>query len=186
MPLRAGEGAGPYKKEIRYMSKKPQYDPEEIRYPEQKIVESPLVPEMEKSYIEYAMSVIVGRALPDVRDGLKPVHRRILYAMYEDGLTVDKPFKKSATCVGDVLGRYHPHGDASVYDALVRLWTATATSGPWMAIPRRPTGTRRPGCPGSPTRCCGILKRTLWTGTPTSTRPARSPVSCPPGFPICW
>ena len=103
------------------MSKKPQYDPEEIRYPEQKIVESPLVPEMEKSYIEYAMSVIVGRALPDVRDGLKPVHRRILYAMYEDGLTVDKPFKKSATCVGDVLGRYHPHGDDSVYDALVRL-----------------------------------------------------------------
>ena len=103
------------------MSKKPQYDPEEIRYPNQRIVESPLVPEMEKSYIEYAMSVIVGRALPDVRDGLKPVHRRILYAMYEDGLTSDKPFKKSATCVGDVLGRYHPHGDASVYDAMVRL-----------------------------------------------------------------
>ena len=103
------------------MSKKPQYDPEEIRYPDQHIVESPLVPEMEKSYIEYAMSVIVGRALPDVRDGLKPVHRRILYAMYEDNLTSDKPFKKSATCVGDVLGRYHPHGDASVYDALVRL-----------------------------------------------------------------
>ena len=103
------------------MSKKPQYDPEEIRYPDQHIVESPLVPEMERSYIEYAMSVIVGRALPDVRDGLKPVHRRILYAMYEDNLTSDKPFKKSATCVGDVLGRYHPHGDASVYDALVRL-----------------------------------------------------------------
>ena len=103
------------------MSKKPQYDPEEIRYPQQHIVESPLVPEMEKSYIEYAMSVIVGRALPDVRDGLKPVHRRILYAMYEDNLTSDRPFKKSATCVGDVLGRYHPHGDASVYDALVRL-----------------------------------------------------------------
>ena len=103
------------------MSKKPQYDPEEIRYPDQHIVESPLVPEMENSYIEYAMSVIVGRALPDVRDGLKPVHRRILYAMYEDNLTSDRPFKKSATCVGDVLGRYHPHGDASVYDALVRL-----------------------------------------------------------------
>ena len=103
------------------MSKKPQYDPEEIRYPNQHIVESPLVPEMENSYIEYAMSVIVGRALPDVRDGLKPVHRRILYAMYEDNLTSDRPFKKSATCVGDVLGRYHPHGDASVYDALVRL-----------------------------------------------------------------
>ena len=103
------------------MSKKPQYDPEEIRFPDQHIVERSLVPEMEKSYIEYAMSVIVGRALPDVRDGLKPVHRRILYAMYEDNLTSDRPFKKSATCVGDVLGRYHPHGDASVYDALVRL-----------------------------------------------------------------
>ena len=103
------------------MSKKPQYDPEEIRYPDQKIVTSSLVPEMENSYIEYAMSVIVGRALPDVRDGLKPVHRRILYAMYEDNLTSDKPFKKSATCVGDVLGHYHPHGDGSVYDAMVRL-----------------------------------------------------------------
>ena len=103
------------------MSKKPQYDPEEIRYPDQMIVTSPLTAEMEKSYIEYAMSVIVGRALPDVRDGLKPVHRRILYAMYEDNLTYDHPFKQSATCVGDVLGRYHPHGDASVYDALVRL-----------------------------------------------------------------
>ena len=103
------------------MSKKPQYDPEEIRFPDQHIVDSPLVPEMECSYIEYAMSVIKGRALPDVRDGLKPVHRRILYAMYEDNLTSDRPFKKSATCVGDVLGRYHPHGDGSVYDALVRL-----------------------------------------------------------------
>ena len=103
------------------MSKKPQYDPEEIRFPHQHIVETPLVPEMESSYIEYAMSVIVGRALPDVRDGLKPVHRRILYGMYEDGLTYDKAFRKCATAVGDVLGRYHPHGDASVYDALVRL-----------------------------------------------------------------
>ena len=97
------------------------YKPEDIAFPNQIIKESELVSEMEKSYIEYAMSVIVGRALPDVRDGLKPVHRRILYAMYEDGLTRDKPFKKSATCVGDVLGRYHPHGDSSVYDALVRL-----------------------------------------------------------------
>ena len=97
------------------------YKPEDILFPNQKIVQSELVHEMQSSYIEYAMSVIVGRALPDVRDGLKPVHRRILYAMYEDGLTSDKPFKKSATCVGDVLGRYHPHGDASVYDALVRL-----------------------------------------------------------------
>jgi len=97
------------------------YKPEDIAFPDQIITESELVGEMEKSYIEYAMSVIVGRALPDVRDGLKPVHRRILYTMYEGGLTSDKPFKKSATCVGDVLGHYHPHGDQSVYDALVRL-----------------------------------------------------------------
>ena len=97
------------------------YKPEDICFPDQTITSSNLVEEMEKSYIEYAMSVIVGRALPDVRDGLKPVHRRILYTMYESGLTSDKPFKKSATCVGDVLGKYHPHGDASVYDAMVRL-----------------------------------------------------------------
>jgi len=97
------------------------YKPEDIAFPNQIITESELVNEMQKSYIDYAMSVIVGRALPDVRDGLKPVHRRILYTLYEDGLTADKPFKKSATCVGDVLGRYHPHGDASVYDAMVRL-----------------------------------------------------------------
>ena len=97
------------------------YKREDILYPDQKIIQSELVHEMQTSYIEYAMSVIVGRALPDVRDGLKPVHRRILYAMYEDNLTSDKPFKKSATCVGDVLGRYHPHGDASVYNAMVRL-----------------------------------------------------------------
>ena len=103
------------------MAHKKDYKPEDILFPEQTIVESELVHEMKSSYIDYAMSVIVGRALPDVRDGLKPVHRRILYAMYEDNLTADKPFKKSATCVGDVLGRYHPHGDASVYDALVRL-----------------------------------------------------------------
>jgi len=97
------------------------YKPEDIRFPDQVITESNLVDEMEKSYIEYAMSVIVGRALPDVRDGLKPVHRRILYTMYEDGLTSDKKYKKSATTVGAVLGSYHPHGDASVYDAMVRL-----------------------------------------------------------------
>ena len=103
------------------MAHKKDYKPEDIMFPEQRIVQSELVHEMKSSYIDYAMSVIVGRALPDVRDGLKPVHRRILYAMYEDGLTSDKPFKKSATCVGDVLGRYHPHGDVSVYDAMVRL-----------------------------------------------------------------
>ncbi len=97
------------------------YKPEDIRFPDQVITESNLVEEMEKSYIEYAMSVIVGRALPDVRDGLKPVHRRILYTMFEDGLTPDKKHKKSATTVGSVLGSYHPHGDSSVYDAMVRL-----------------------------------------------------------------
>ena len=97
------------------------YKPEDILFPDQVITESNLVDEMERSYIEYAMSVIVGRALPDVRDGLKPVHRRILYTMYEDGLTHDKKYKKSATTVGAVLGSYHPHGDASVYDAMVRL-----------------------------------------------------------------
>ena len=103
------------------MAKNKDYRPEDIAFPDQVIVESELVKEMKDSYIDYAVSVIVGRALPDVRDGLKPVHRRILYSMYESGLTWDKPFKKSATCVGDVLGKYHPHGAASVYDALVRL-----------------------------------------------------------------
>ena len=103
------------------MAHKRDYKPEDIAFPNQVITESELVGEMQTSYIDYAMSVIVGRALPDVRDGLKPVHRRILYTMYEGNLTSDKPFKKSATCVGDVLGHYHPHGDASVYDAMVRL-----------------------------------------------------------------
>ena len=97
------------------------YKPEDIMFPDQKIVASEIVSEMKDSYMSYAMSVIVGRALPDVRDGLKPVHRRILYTMYEGGLTSDKAFKKCATAVGDVLGHYHPHGDGSVYDALVRL-----------------------------------------------------------------
>lgn len=92
-----------------------------ISFENQKIVQVDLEREMKKSYIDYAMSVIVGRALPDARDGFKPVHRRILYAMYEDHLTSDRPYRKSATTVGNVLGRYHPHGDASVYDALVRM-----------------------------------------------------------------
>ena len=178
------------------MSKKPQYDPEEIRYPEQKIVESPLVPEMEKSYIEYAMSVIVGRALPDVRDGLKPVHRRILYAMYEDGLTVDKPFKKSATCVGDVLGRYHPHGDASVYDALVRLaqdfsmrYPLVDGHGNFGSVDGDPPAAYR-YTEARMSRLSDEMLRDIEKDTvdwdPTSTRPAGSPVSCPPGFPTCW
>ena len=172
------------------MSKKPQYDPEEIRFPDQHIVERSLVPEMEKSYIEYAMSVIVGRALPDVRDGLKPVHRRILYAMYEDNLTSDRPFKKSATCVGDVLGRYHPHGDASVYDALVRL--AQDFSMRYMLVDGHGNFGSVDGDPPAayrykfPMKCCGISGRTPWTGTPTLTRAARNPVCCPAASPICW
>ena len=94
---------------------------EEENFQDGKIINREIVDEMKTAYIDYAMSVIVQRALPDVRDGLKPVHRRILYTMYEDGLTTDKPYRKSATTVGDVLGRYHPHGDSSVYDAMVRL-----------------------------------------------------------------
>ena len=93
----------------------------DISFPEQKIVTAPLEEEMEKSFLTYAMSVIIDRALPDVRDGLKPIHRRILYTMHESNLTSDKPFRKSATAVGDIMGRYHPHGDASIYDALVRM-----------------------------------------------------------------
>ena len=84
------------------------------------IIPTALHQEMERSYLEYAMSVIVGRALPDVRDGLKPVHRRILYAMYELGLTPDRPYRKCARVVGDVLGKYHPHGDQAVYDAIFK------------------------------------------------------------------
>jgi DNA gyrase subunit A len=109
--------------------------------------------EMRQSYLDYAMSVIVGRALPDVRDGLKPVHRRVLHAMRELGNDHTKPYKKSARVVGDVIGKYHPHGDASVYDALVRLAqdfamryrssTARATSARSTATPRRPCATRR-------------------------------------------
>ena len=93
----------------------------ELQEPHNKLIDVDIVKEMRKSFLDYSMSVIVARALPDVRDGLKPVHRRILYTMYENSLTPDKPYRKCADTVGSVLGRYHPHGDASVYDALVRL-----------------------------------------------------------------
>ena len=92
-----------------------------IEFPEQKITPIDMDKEVRKSFLEYSMSVIISRALPDVRDGMKPGQRRILYAMYEDNLTYDKPFRKSATTVGDVLGRYHPHGDAAVYGSMVRM-----------------------------------------------------------------
>ena len=152
------------------MAHKRDYKPEDIAFPEQHIVSSELVSEMEKSYIEYAMSVIVGRALPDVRDGLKPVHRRILYAMYEDGLTRDKPYRKCATAVGDVLGRYHPHGDASVYDALVRMAQDFSLRYPLIdghgnfgdvdGNPRRPTVTPRRVSPAWRTKCSATSTRT--------------------------
>lgn len=96
-------------------------DNKDIRYDNQKIIDVEISSEIRKAFLDYSMSVIVQRALPDVRDGLKPVHRRILYAMYENNLYPDKPYRKCATTVGDVLGHYHPHGDASVYDAMVRL-----------------------------------------------------------------
>lgn len=127
--------------------------------------------EIKTAYIDYAMSVIVGRALPDVRDGLKPVHRRILYAMYEDKLTYDRPFRKSATTVGNVLGRYHPHGDAAVYDTMVRLAQPFSLRYPLVeghgnfgnigrAIPPPPIVIQKQECPGLPTRCSSISKRT--------------------------
>ena len=143
------------------------------------------------------MSVIVGRALPDVRDGLKPVHRRILYAMYEE-----RPDPRQALQeVGHLRGRRAgqvppprrrqrlrrpgPPGPGLLH-ALSRWWTATATSAPSTAIPRRPTVTPRPAWPSWPTRCCGTSRRTPWTGTPTLTRPGRSPRCFPPGSPTCW
>ncbi|MFN3821678.1 MAG: DNA gyrase subunit A, partial [bacterium] len=89
--------------------------------PSERIIQRPIEDEMRDSYLDYSMSVIVQRALPDIRDGLKPVHRRILYGMNELGLGSDKPYKKSARIVGDVMGKYHPHGDAAIYDALVRM-----------------------------------------------------------------
>ena len=169
-------------------SKNKDYKPEDIAFPEQHIVQSELVGEMTTSYIEYAMSVIIGRALPDVRDGLKPVHRRILYAMYEDNLTHDKPFRKCATAVGDVLGRYHPHGDASVYDALVRLAQDFSMRYPLIdghgnfgsvdGDPRPHIVTPRRAWRACPTRCCAISRKTRSIGTRTSTKRARSRACC--------
>ena len=156
------------------------YKPEDILYPDQTIVSSELVHEMKKSYIEYAMSVIVGRALPDVRDGLKPVHRRILYAMYEDNLTSDKPYRKCATAVGDVLGRYHPHGDASVYDALVRL--AQDFSMRYMLVDGHGNFGSVDGDPPAAYR----YTEARMSKIPTLTRPARSLGFCPAASPICW
>ena len=129
----------------------------------QKITPIEIGREMQDSFLQYAMSVIVARALPDVRDGLKPVHRRILYTMFEKGLTPDKAYHKCADTVGAVLGSYHPHGDASVYDALVRLaqnfsmrycwWTVRVTSVRWTATRLLLTDTLRRECPRLRWRC---------------------------------
>ena len=165
-------------------------------FPNQAIITTELVGEMKQSYMEYAMSVIVGRALPDVRDGLKPVHRRILYAMYEDNLTADRPFRKSATCVGDVLGRYHPHGDQSVYDALVRL--AQDFSMRYMLVDGHGNFGSVDGDPPAAYRYTEArlakisnemlrdMKKIRWTGIPTLTKPGKNPGCCPAGFPTCW
>ena len=167
-------------------------------YEQQKIMQVDLEREMKKSYIDYAMSVIVGRALPDVRDGLKPVHRRILYAMYEDGLTSDKPYRKSATTVGNVLGRYHPHGDASVYDALVRMAqavlaalsadrTATATSVPMDGDPPaayRYTEARMAKLANY--MLADIKKDTVDFQPNFDEERCRSRWYCPPASPTCW
>ena len=176
------------------MANKEDYQSRDITFPDQKIVEINLEHEMENAYIEYAMSVIVGRALPDVRDGLKPVHRRILYSMYESGLTSDKPFKKSATCVGDVLGKYHPHGDASVYDAMVRLaqdfsmrYPLVDGHGNFGSVDGDPPAAYR-YTEARMSKMCNEMLRDIDkdTVTPTSTRAGRSPGSCPAASPTCW
>ncbi|MFL5120142.1 MAG: DNA gyrase subunit A, partial [Microvirga sp.] len=101
--------------------KDPRSGPPDLPPPASDVKPVQITDEMRRSYLDYAMSVIVSRALPDARDGLKPVHRRILYTMFENGFTPDKPYKKSARVVGDVMGKYHPHGNLAIYDALVRM-----------------------------------------------------------------
>jgi hypothetical protein len=152
--------------------------------------------EMREAFLDYSMSVIVQRALPDVRDGLKPVHRRILHAMNELGLAPDRAHKKSATVVGEVLGKYHPHGDSAVYDTMVRMvqdfslrypwWTGRGTSAPSTATPPRPTATPRPAWPRWPPSSWRIWTGRRWTGPPTSTTGSWSPRSSPPASPTSW
>ena len=153
--------------------------------------------EMKRSYLDYAMSVIVSRALPDVRDGLKPVHRRILYAMYENGFTPDKPYKKSARIVGDVMGKYHPHGDQAIYDALVRMAQDFSMrlplidgQGNFGSVDGDPAGGRcatpKRGWPSRRWRCSTTSTRTPSISRPTTTAKSASRRSCRRGSPICW
>ena len=161
-----------------------------------KLIPVNLEAEMKKSFISYAMAVIIDRALPDVRDGLKPVHRRILYDMAELGMTPDKPYRKSARLVGDVLGKFHPHGDSSVYDAMVRLaqpfnirYTLVDGQGNYGSVDgdgaaaMRYTEARMSKL--TPI-CWRASKRTRLTSIPTLTKPSCSRLSCPPASPTCW
>lgn len=167
-----------------------------IEWKEGKIINTPLEGQMKNSYIDYAMSVIVTRALPDVRDGLKPVHRRILYAMSEAGMLPNKPYKKSARIVGDVLGKFHPHGDFAVYESAVRMAQDFSTRYPLVdghgnfgsvdgdsPAAMRYTEMRMSK---SPWKCSGILTRTLWTSCPTTTAPCRNRWCFLPVSPTFW
>ena len=161
-----------------------------------KIEEVDLKKKMEDSYIDYAMSVIAARALPDVRDGLKPVQRRVLYSMIELNNGPDKPHRKCARIVGDTMGKYHPHGDSSIYGALVNMaqeWNTRYPlvdghgnfgsedgDGPAACV------IRKPAYPRFPWRCWQTSIRIPWTFLPTSTTRKKSPPSCPPVFPAFW
>ena len=162
-----------------------------------KVIERDVKQEIETAFLDYSMSVIVSRALPDVRDGLKPVHRRILYTMHERGNDPQHPYRKSADTVGAVLGSYHPHGDASVYDAMVRLaqdfslrYPLVDGQGNFGSVDGDPPAAYRytedPHVQDCLVRCSPTSRRTPSTGTPTLTRPKRSPTCCPAGSPTCW
>jgi hypothetical protein len=152
--------------------------------------------EMRHSYLDYAMSVIVGRALPDVRDGLKPVHRRVLFAMHESNTVWNRPYVKCARVVGDVLGKYHPHGDSATYEALVRMVqdfspairssTAKATSARSTATRPRHTAIPNAGWRRSPPRCWRTSTRKLSISRPTTTARSSSRRYYRRGFRICW
>ena len=152
---------------------------------------------MKRSYLDYAMSVIVARALPDVRDGLKPVHRRILYSMYEQGHTPDKTYVKSARVVGDVIGKYHPHGDQSIYDAMVRMAQDFSMRVPLIdgqgnfgSIDGDPPAAYRYTEARLDTfarwRCSTTSTRTPSISSPTTTTPKTSRRCCRRDFPTCW
>ena len=142
--------------------------------------------EMRRSYLDYSMSVIIGRALPDVRDGLKPVHRRILYTMQQMGLAPNRATRKCARIVGDVMGKYHPHGNLAVYDALVRLAQTWSMRYPLMEILPQPTVTPKPSSHKSPRRSSKISTRKRSTSVLTTTTAKSNPKFFPRAFRISW